>query len=71
VVIRVKDAEALDHRIDWAATRKLRAQLKKKKFPEGTGAHQVHPLGKKIRVAWVPTVEEVQPHITISRPPGW
>lgn len=28
-------------------------------------------VGKKIRVAWVPTVEEVQPHITISRPPGW
>jgi N-methylhydantoinase B len=71
VVIKVKDAEALDHHIDWAATRKLRARLKKKKLPEGTGPHQVHPLGKKIKVAWIPTVEEVQPHITISRPPGW
>lgn len=71
VVIKVKDPEALDHQVDLPATKKLRAQMMKKKFPEGTGAHQVHPLGKKIRVAWVPTVEEVQPHITISRPPGW
>lgn len=71
VVIKVKDPEALDHRIDYEATKKLRAKLAKKKFPEGTGPHQVHALGKKIKVAWIPTVEEVQPHITVSRPPGW
>jgi len=71
VVIKVVDREALDYRIDQAATKKLRAQLRKKPFPEGRGAHQVHPKGKLIKVAWIPTEEEVAPHITVSRPPGW
>lgn len=73
VVIKAIDAEALDYKIDLAATKKLRATLKKKKnhVKEGYGPHQIHPLGRKIKVGWVPTEEEVTPHITISRPPGW
>jgi len=73
VVIKAIDAEALDYKIDMAATKKLRATLKKKKnhVKEGYGPHQIHPLGRKIKVGWVPTEEEVTPHITISRPPGW
>ena len=71
VVIETIDAEACQYRIDYKATEALRGELARKGFPEGTGAHQVHPIGKTIRPAWVPTEEEVQPHITVSRPPGW
>jgi N-methylhydantoinase B len=71
VVIEEIDAEACEYRINEEETRKLREELKKKGFPEGLGPHQVHPLGKKIKPAWIPTEEEVQPHITIARPPGW
>ena len=71
VVVEVIDAEACQYRIDHKATEALRGELARKGFPEGTGAHQVHPIGKNIRPAWVPTEEEVQPHITVSRPPGW
>ncbi len=71
VVIKVVDREALDFRIDAAATKKARAQLRKRGFQEGRGSHQLHPKGKHIKVAWIPTEEEVGPHITVSRPPGW
>jgi len=71
VVIEEIDEEALDYRIDYKATEALREELKNVPLPEGRGAHQVHPLGKNIRPAWYPTYEQVQPHITVSRPPGW
>jgi len=71
VVIEVVDEEACDYRVDEPATEKLRTEMRKAGFPEGTGAYQVHPLGKLIKPAWVPTEEEVRPHITVSRPPGW
>jgi N-methylhydantoinase B len=71
VVIKVVDREALDYRIDEKATALAKARLRRKKFPEGRGAHQVHPKGKNIKVDWIPTEEEVAPHITVSRPPGW
>ena len=71
VVIKVVDRDALDYRIDDAATRKAQAALRKKGFKEGLGSHQLHPKGKLIKVAWTPTEEEVAPHITVSRPPGW
>ncbi len=71
VVIKVIDAEACDYKIDKEKTKALRAKLKKKGFPEGTGAHELHPQGKLIKPKWIPTEEEVKPHITISRPPGW
>nr|MDA8188814.1 hydantoinase B/oxoprolinase family protein [Dehalococcoidales bacterium] len=71
VVIDIVDEEALDYRIDWKATEKLRAEMKDMQFPEGRGAHQVHPVGKNIKPSWYPTPEQVQPHITVSRPPGW
>lgn len=71
VVINVGDEEALEYDVDEKATEELRKELKKTPLPEGRKAHQVHPLGKKIHPAWWPTVEEVQPHITVSRPPGW
>jgi N-methylhydantoinase B len=71
VVIEEIDAEAADFRVDEAATEKLRAKLAEQGFPEGTGAFQVHPMGKDIKPGWIPTEEEVQGHITISRPPGW
>jgi len=71
VVIKVVDRDALDYRIDEKATRALRAKMRRKPFPEGRGAHQLHPKGKLIKVDWIPTEEEVQSHITISRPPGW
>lgn len=71
VVIDEIDAEACDWRINEAATAKLRAEMAKAGFPEGTGPYQLHPLGKLIVPAWIPTEEEVKPHITVSRPPGW
>ena len=71
VVIEEIDAEACEYRIDREATERLRAEKRKQGFPEGTGAHQVHPIGKNIHPSWIPTEEEVQAHITISRPPGW
>jgi len=71
VVIKVGDEEALEYEVDEKATEELRKELKKTPLPEGRHAHQVHPLGKNIHPAWWPTYEEVQPHITVSRPPGW
>jgi N-methylhydantoinase B len=71
VVIHVGDEEALEYWVDEEATKKLREELKDKPLPEGRRAHEVHPEGKKIKPAWWPTFEEVQPHITVSRPPGW
>ena len=71
VVIEEIDAEACEYRINEEETAKAREALRKKGFPEGRSARQVHPLGKSIKPDWIPTEEEVQPHITISRPPGW
>ena len=71
VVIKVGDEEALEYEVDEKATEELRKELKKTPIPEGRSAHQVHPVGKKIKPGWWPTFEEVQPHITVSRPPGW
>jgi N-methylhydantoinase B len=71
VVIEEFDAEACDYRIDQAATEALRAEMRETGFPEGTGADQINPWGKDIKPGWIPTEEEVRPHITISRPPGW
>ena len=71
VVIKVVDREALDYRIDEKATALARAKLRKQGYKEGRGSHQLHPKGKLIKVDWIPTEEEVAPHITVSRPPGW
>jgi N-methylhydantoinase B len=71
VVIKVGDEEALEYEVDEKATEELRKELKKTPIPEGRQAHQVHPVGKNIKPGWWPTFEEVQPHITVSRPPGW
>jgi N-methylhydantoinase B len=71
VIIKVIDEDACIYEIDEAATKKKRAELAKSGFEEGTGAYQVHPLGKLVEPAWIPTEEEVKPHITVSRPPGW
>jgi len=71
VLINEIDEEALDFRIDIEATEKLREEMKKTPLPEGRHAHEVHPLGKNIKPGWWPKYEEVQPHITVSRPPGW
>ena len=71
VIIEEIDEEALDFRIDVQATEKLRKKMEKIPPKEGRHAHEVHPLGKKIKPGWWPTFEEVQPHITVSRPPGW
>jgi N-methylhydantoinase B len=71
VVVNEIDEEALDYRIDIEATEKLREEMKKTPLPEGRHAHEVHPIGKNIKPGWWPKFEEVQPHITVSRPPGW
>ena len=71
VAINVIDEDACAYEIDWAETEKLRAELATTPIPRGTGAHQVNPLTEGIRVGWEPTEEEVAPHITVSRPPGW
>ena len=71
VAIEVIDEEACTYRIDEAETERLRAKLRETGFPEGTGPHQLNPMGKDIKPDWIPTEEEVRPHITISRPPGW
>jgi len=71
VVVDEIDADACEYRIDEAATEKLRTEKRKVKPQEGTGAHQLHPLGQHIKPSRIPTVEEVQSHLTISRPPGW
>ncbi|NQU63474.1 MAG: hypothetical protein HQ517_04200, partial [SAR324 cluster bacterium] len=71
VIINEIDAEASEYRIDVDATKKLREKLSLQGFPEGTLEYQIHPYGKNIKPGWIPTEEEVQGHITISRPPGW
>ena len=71
VVVDIVDAEALDYRINQKETDLLRAKLAKAGFAEGLGSHQLHPKTKDLTLAWMPTVEEVQSHLTISRPPGW
>ena len=71
VVIEEVDPEACEYRINFEETEKLRALKREEGLPEGRGSHQIHPLGKNIKPSWIPTEEEVQPHITISRPPGW
>ena len=71
VAIEVVDVEALDYRIDEKETAKLRAELSQSSFVEGLGSHQLHPRTRDMKLAWMPTEEEVQSHITISRPPGW
>jgi len=71
VIIKIGDAEALEFSVDVKATKKQRETLKDRKIPEGYGPHQIQPYGKDYKLAWEPTEEEVQRHITISRPPGW
>jgi N-methylhydantoinase B len=71
VVVEEIDAEACEYRINEEETKKAREQMKAKGFEEGFAAHQIHPFGKDIKPDWIPTEEEVKPHITISRPPGW
>lgn len=71
VVVKVVDHDALDYRIDEKATKIARAALRAKGFEEGLGSHQLHPKGKLIKADWTPSEEEVAPHITVSRPPGW
>jgi N-methylhydantoinase B len=71
VAVEVVDAEALDYRIDEKKTAELRAELRQRGFVEGLGSHQLHPKTRDMKVGWIPTEEEVQPHITVSRPPGW
>ena len=71
VAIDVIDAEALDYRIDELATKRLRAEGHGSGFALGRGPHQLHPITKDFAVAWIPSEEEMQPHITVSRPPGW
>jgi hypothetical protein len=71
VVVEVVDAEALDYRIDEKKTAELRTELHQRGFVEGLGSHQLHPKSRDMKVGWIPTEEEVQPHITVSRPPGW
>jgi hypothetical protein len=71
VAVEEIDAEACEYRINEEETNALRAALREKGFPEGLAAHQVHPQGKNIKPKWIPTEEEVRPHITVSRPPGW
>ena len=71
VVIEEIDAEACEYRINQEETEKARQALKSKGFEEGFAAYQIHPFGKNIKPDWIPTEEEVKPHITISRPPGW
>ena len=71
VVIEEVDADTYDFNIDEAATKKLRAKMEETGFPEGTGAYEVHPMGKNIKPSRIPSEEEVAAHLTISRPPGW
>jgi N-methylhydantoinase B len=71
VEINIVDAEALDYRINEKKTAELRAKLEKQGFALGLGSHQLHPKTRDIKLAWTPTEEEVQQHITVSRPPGW
>lgn len=71
VAVKVIDEDACLYEIDQKETDSLRAELRDRPLPRGSGAHEVNPLTENIKVAWEPTEEEVQPHITVSRPPGW
>ena len=71
VAIKVIDEEALDYRIDWEETKKLKAELAKKPLPEGYGPQQVHPLGKKIKAIRIMSVDEALKDCVLVRPPGW
>ena len=71
VEIKVIDEDACLYEIDWAETDRLREEQSKTPLPRGKRAFEVNPLTEDIKVDWEPTEEEVAPHITVSRPPGW
>lgn len=71
VVINVIDEDACLYEIDYESTNRARTELSKTPLPRGKGPFEVNPLTEDIKVSWEPTEEEVQPHITVSRPPGW
>ena len=71
VVIDVGDVEALEYKVNEQATAAERARLAARGFKEGLGSHELNPRTKTVELGWMPTIEEVQSHITISRPPGW
>ncbi|MFQ5878643.1 MAG: hydantoinase B/oxoprolinase family protein [Dehalococcoidia bacterium] len=50
VAIQVVDARALDYRIDWEETARLRQELETKPREQGVGPWQVHPSGEGVRV---------------------
>ncbi len=71
VEVKVIDEDACLYEIDWVETKRLREELARTPLPRGKGAFEVNPLTEDIKVGWEPSEEEVQPHITVSRPPGW
>lgn len=48
VAIKVIDREALQYEIDWERTAQLRRELSGRSAPEGFGAMEVHPYGKRL-----------------------
>jgi N-methylhydantoinase B/oxoprolinase/acetone carboxylase alpha subunit len=71
VSIKVIDEDTLAYEIDWDETKKLKAELAGKKFPEGLGAHQVNAQLKNIRIIREMSEEEALEDCALVRPPGW
>lgn len=74
VVVNVINEDAALYEVDEEATAKLRAEMLAEgeaHFKVGLSTGEVNPLTKDIKLGWWPTEEEVAPHITYERPPGW
>ena len=74
VIVRCIDEDAALYEIDEEETAKLKADMaanREKYFQYGHGHNELNKFTEHVKIAWEPTPEEVQSHITISRPPGW
>ena len=71
VSIKVIDEDMLAYEIDWDETKKLKAELSRKRIPEGLGAHEVNPQLKNIEIIRELSKDEALEDCALVRPPGW
>jgi len=74
VIVKCIDEDAALFEVDEEATATLKAHMAANRdeyYTRGLEEHQINPLTEHATLGWWPTEEEVAPHITVSRPPGW
>ena len=71
VSISVIDEDMLDYSINEEETRSLREKLAKKPKKYGTGAFEINPQLKDLRISRELDEEEALRDCALVRPPGW